>query len=419
MHKAIVIGGGLAGVTTAYELARRGYRTLLIEGRKSVALGTSYANGSILTPSMADPWNSPGVHRHLATSFFDPHSAIKLRLCALPSLVGWGARFLRNSSRERYLAATLANFLLARYSVEKMREVRKQVRLNYDCGDIGTLKVFHERSALEASLAVAEKLGHSGLRFEFLDSDRTIALEPALIEIRDQIVGALRFPDDESGDARVFCEELTTEIRRLGGQILTDSIVREIRIEKGAISGVDCGNHTESADLVVVASGISSVALLKKFGINLPIRPAKGYSVTFDTHAVEGTPTIPIVDDAHHAAVVPLGNRLRVAGTAEFAGNDLKISPARIDGLFRILSALLPQISTQLSVTSGQPWAGLRPMSADGSPFIGQASLPGLYINTGHGHLGWTMAMGSAYLLADLIDGQSPEIDPEFYRVAR
>ena len=419
MPKVIVVGGGLAGVATAYELARRGYKTKLVEAKTSVALGTSYANGSILTPSMADPWNSPGVHRNIMTSFFDPHSAIKLRLRAIPSLVSWGARFLLNSKRERYMAAALANFLLARYSIEKMRAVRSQVSLNYDCGDIGTLKVFQDRRALEASLAVAERLRPSGLRFELLDSEQTVAIEPALVEIKSQIAGSMRFPDDESGDAKVFCEQLADETRRLGGKVLTDLTVKEIRTEKGVVSGVDYGNYVESADLIVVASGISSSTLLKKFSLNLPIRPAKGYSVTFDTQAVQGTPKIPIIDDAHHAAVVPLGNRLRIAGTAEFAGNDLKISPVRVEGLFRILSALFPQISGQLSVTSGRSWAGLRPMSADGCPFIGPAPLPGLYINTGHGHLGWTMAMGSAYLLADLIDGKSPEIDPGPYRVAR
>ena len=415
----MVIGGGLAGVATAYELSRRGHETVLIERLRDVGLETSYANGALLTPSMAEPWNAPGVHRLLVDSLINPHSAMKLRISAIPSLISWGARFLAHSTPVRHDAATKASFLLAKYSVDRTRDVRVQLGLTYDAKAGGALKIFRTNSAVESTLAAASKLMPLGLRLDILGADEAVAMEPTLADIRGQIAAALRFPDDEVGDARQFCVELAKSFVRAGGDLLASVHVTALSMERGRVSGVVVGGNAMRADSVVVAAGNSSAALLRPVGISVPIRPVKGYTLTFEASHLKQRPLVPIIDDGLHAAIVPLGSRLRVAGTAEFAGNDRRLAPERVENLHALLKRILPTVARQLPCSSAEPWAGLRPMSADGLPFIGPTHVGGLYINTGHGHLGWTHSMGSARLLADIMDGKKPDIDPNPYSAAR
>lgn len=419
MSKVIVVGAGLAGVTTAHELARRGHETILIERHQGVGLDASYANGALLTPSMAEPWNAPGVHRLLAASLFDPRSAMKLRLSAIPSLIGWGSRFLACSTSARHEAATKASFILAKYSVGRTRDVRAELGLTYDAKTVGTLKIFRTTAAMESALAIASKLEPLGLRFEVSNGDEAVAAEPALAEIRSRIIGALRFPDDESGDARQFCEQLANAFCKAGGILWTHACVTELSVKRSTVSGVMVGERVECAGSVIVAAGSTSADLLRQVGVSVPIRPVKGYTVTFDASHIERGPVIPIVDGALHAAIVPLGSRLRVAGTAEFAGENRRLVEERVDKLLMLPNTTLPRIARQFSRASAQAWAGLRPMSPDGLPFIGPTRISGLYINAGHGHLGWTQAMGSACLLAGTVDGKNPDIDPSPYSAMR
>lgn len=392
---------------------------MLLEGDSAIARGTSYANGALLTPSMPDPWNAPGVHRHLAESLFNPHAAMKLRLRAIPSLGAWGIRFLYNSSARRHSVATRAGFVLAKYSVEKTRALRAELALEYDSASLGTMKLFRDPRAMEGPARIAESLAPLGLRFEQLDRDGVVAAEPALQEIHDQIGGGLRFPDDEAGDAFKFCEALSAAFQRCGGILRTGVEVTALSLEHGRISGLQSKLGPLRADTIVVAAGNRTPWLVRRLGISVPIRPAKGYTLTFNVSGMDGRPQMPVVDDALHAAVVPLGSRLRVAGTAEFAGADLRIRPERIENLRNLLRAVYPGITAALNGAPGEGWTGLRPMSADGLPFVGATSVPGLYINAGHGHLGWTLANGSAHLLTDLIDGVVPALDPEPYTPQR
>lgn len=419
MSRAIVIGAGLAGVTTAYELARRGFETTLVERRADVALETSFANGAVLTPSMADPWNGPGVLRQLLASFCNPHSAMKLRLSALPSLGSWGIRFIRYSSSSRHEAATKASFQLASYSLRQLETLATRLALEYDAASVGTVKVFRNAGAMEQPLMLARMLAPLGLNYEVLSAAQTVNIEPALHDIRDRIAGAIRYPDDRSGDAREFCRKLAAAFRREGGTTRFNVTVSGIAHRAGRVCGVQLEDTLEPADCVVIAAGNESVRLARPLGISLPIRPAKGYSLTFDVSHVSQRPRVPIVDDVLHAGVVPIGARLRVVGTAEFAGTDLRIRQERVKNLRHLLEAIYPRIATELAPTGGIAWTGLRPMSADGLPFIGATRIKGLHVNAGHGHLGWTLAAGSASLLADLMEGRTPEIDAAPYRLER
>lgn len=418
-QKIAIIGAGLAGITTAYELARRGKEVTVYEMREGIARETSFANGSMLTSAMSDPWNAPGIHRHLAASLFDPRSPMKLRLRAVPSLFIWGLRFLRNSTPARHKAATTASYRLGCYSVERTRELRELLNLQYDAASRGSMKLFRDPQAMESSLAAARLLAPIGLRFELLDRDGAVASEPELASIRAQIAGAVRFPDDESGDALKFCEALGQCIAQQGGRVLTRAPVATIAIERGKAVGVMVADDLHRTDVVVVAAGNATPRLLRPLGLSLPIKPVKGYTVTFDISHLQHRPQIPIIDDASHAAVVPLGTRLRMAGTAEFAGMDTTLSPERIDILLGLLAGIYPQIAAQIDHARGQAWTALRPMSADGLPFIGPTRVPGLLVNAGHGHLGWTLAVGSAHLLADLIAGHRLAIDPAPFSAMR
>ncbi len=414
-----MIGAGLAGVTVAYELIRRGYPTTLLERREGAGLETSYANGSLLTPSMADPWNAPGVHRYLIGSLLGLPSPVKLRASAIPSLLGCGWEFIRNSTRTRHDRATRASFLLAKYSVEQTKKLRTDLALQYEASTVGSMKVFDSKQAMDTSLRLAELLAQFGLRFESMDADRAVEMEPALAPVRSSIAGAIRFPDDEIGDARLFCERLCNAFVRLGGKVCFGVTVEDIRTRGTEVTGVEIGGEIQPTEAVVVAAGNASPSLVRDFGVALPIRPAKGYTITFDVSQARGVPRMAIVHDARHAAIVPIGMRLRLAGTAEFSGEDFGVAPDRFEYLYGLLEDLLPQLASQLPREKAQPWTGLRPMSADGLPFIGPSPIRGLYLNTGHGHLGWTLAVGSANLLADLFEERPPAIDAEPYDVTR
>ena len=408
----LVIGAGLLGLCTAKALVDRGESVTILESREGVALETSYANGGMITPSLPEPWNDPGVHRHLAASLFDPKSAMKLHLHAIPSLFFWGIRFLRNSAPSRYYRACEDNFLLATYSLGRIQELMRESHLDFSHGTGGTLSVFRNEKDLLSKKIVSDRLALLGMRYELLDSNGIVEVEPTLEDVRHQLVAGIYFPDDEFGDAQRFCVALAGILVNAGARIETATPVSEILHIGGRVTGVRAGEKDFPAKRVVLAAGPQSCRLARTVGMSLPVRPAKGYSVTIDVSGIDGTPRIPVLDDTMHAGMTPLDHRLRLVGTAEFTGFDTRIEQVRVDNLFDLLQALYPSVNARVDRTRAVPWAGLRPMSADGKPIIGGTSMDGLYLNTGHGQLGWTMAMGSAELLADLMLGSQPAIDP-------
>ena len=417
--RIIVIGSGLLGVTSAYFLAQNGAEVTVLDRGDAAASATSYANAGMLTPSMADPWNSPGVFGQLLRYLGKEDAPLLLRVRALPSILGWGLAFLANSSVEKFHASMAANLRLANYSRETLRTLREQLALSYDQKTAGTLRVFREQRALDASAARWETLASFGLKTNVLSAAATVTLEPALAEVREQLAGGIHCPQDESGDARKFTETLAEKARKAGVAFKFGTTVTGFKHDGEKITRVVPDTESLVADAVVISAGSWSTPLLQGLGLRLPMRPVKGYSITLDAGAWNQRPGLPVIDDALHAAVTPLGQRLRVAGTAEFAGYDTSLSPARIENLFSLLLNIYPGFAPHLDRAQAQPWAGLRPMSADGVPFIGRLRYQNLYLNTGHGHLGWTLAAGSARLLADLMADKTPEIDPAPYAADR
>ena len=415
----IVVGGGLAGLSSAYALHEAGYRVQLLERREDVALETSFANGGILTPSMPDPWNAPGVHWRLLRWLGREDAPMLLRPGAIPGYFDWGLRFLAASSPRSFHASMRANYRLCAYSLERLRAWRSSLGLEYALGTNGTLEVYRDARSYEQAVAELASLAPLGLKGTPLDPAATARLEPMLDEIRGGLAGAIHFPADESGDAFLFCRALRAQLVARGVAIGLNSTVGSLRLAAGEVTGVETtdGGFVPGTR-VVLAAGPWSRALLADCGVRVHVRPVKGYSLSIPIDPAAG-PRHALSDDSLHAVMTPLGATLRLAGTAEFSGWDLNLRPKRVEALWRLLKALSPTLAARVDRSTARPWCGLRPMSADGRPYIGATQIAGLYVNTGHGHLGWTQAAGSATLLAQLMSGAPTAIDPRPFAMAR
>lgn len=418
--RILVIGAGLLGLTTAWFLRRHGCEVVVIDRAAGPARETSFANGGMLHASQANPWNEPGVLLHAAKMIGKEDAALLFRLKALPGMLGWGVRFVHHSNPARYLRNFEKNAHLARYSLAMMHELRAAVGTAYDYAARGTLKLFRDAAGVSAAAQLCRQLADWGIDFETVDGARAVALEPALAPIGDRLAGGLYFPADESGDAQRFCELLAEAGAAQGIRYEYGSAVKRILRSGDRVLGVStvAGAYHE-ADAFVLAAGSYSAPLARELGVGVPVQPAKGYSITVPCAAWTARPTLPVIDDFLHAAVCPLGNRLRVAGTAEFAGYDLRLTPSRIANLFGLLKQLYPAVEPYLDVKQVQAWTGLRPMSADGVGIMGRTPVDNLFLNTGHGPLGWTMAAGAGKLVADEIVGATPALDLAPYRLAR
>ena len=429
----VVVGAGLMGLCCAYFLRRGGALVTVVERHTGPGLGTSFANGAMLHGSLVQPWNAPGVGMQLLRSIGQADAATVVRLRALPDLLGWGVDFLAAATPERHLTATRANLRLAQLTRQLMQQLRDEEGLQYGQRLSGITVVFRDAEALAVGMAKASSLQglsgrendakdtkHAWVHHRPLDVQQLVALEPALAEVAADLAGAIHYPEDEGGDAFAFCTELTQRCQRLGVVFRFGAPI-QLRLTNGSAAPVVLqGADPISADAVVLAAGPQSEALARALGLRLPIRPAKGYSLTCKVPPGVLAPQQPIVDHALHAAVVPVGkDRLRVVGTAEFAGHDLSLNPQRLDNLRRLLGRLYPRIDAALSADALQPWAGLRPLSSDGVPLIGRSTVPGLWLCTGHGQLGWTLAAGSGHCLAAALLGSTSAIDAADYSPAR
>lgn len=416
--RVLVIGSGLAGVATAFFLNRNGCDVTVVERRQGAALETSFANAGMLTPSMADPWNAPGVLWKVLKWIGRDDSPLLLRPSALPTMISWGLGFLANSSPQRFTVNMSKNARIASYSLGVLRQLRTELDLHYDERVRGTIKIFRERAAFDEMVEIAHKLAAEGITHEALDTAGVIEAEPSLAPIADKLVGGVLFPGDESGDAHKCCRAIAEAAQKRGVTFRFEVTVSGFDRNGGRIAAVLTDQGPLEADAYVLAAGSYSPLLARHLGLNIPIRPVKGYSITVPCGDWQGAPLRPIVDDTVHIAVTPLGQRLRVAGTAEFAGWDTVVRGPRIEYVRRLLLDILPDAAPFLSAPI-EEWAGLRPMCCDGVPILGRTPIANLYLNTGHGHLGWTMSQGSGKLVADLIAGGKPQLDLADYRLGR
>ncbi|MGH8244933.1 MAG: D-amino acid dehydrogenase, partial [Gammaproteobacteria bacterium] len=407
------------GVSTAYFLGRMGHRVVVLDRREGPGLEASFANGGMVTPSQSEPWNTPGILFKLISWVGREDAPVLLRLSAMPSLLGWGTAFLRHSTEARFRRNVVKNVTLASYSQAILKDLRQNHGLHYDAAQRGTIRMYRDRHSQEHAAGLCNMLRDSGVGCEVLDSQGVIGKEPALAPARDKITGGIFFSGDESGDAYDYCSSLAALAAKHGAVFQFDAGVTGFRMDGRRIRAVTGSFGELEGDRFVVAGGSESLLILKWLGLDLPVRPVKGYSLTLDVSAWDGRPLVPVIDDRFHIAVTPLTGRLRVAGTAEFCGFDLRLNADRIRNLSSFVADLYPQTAQFTAPGISSAWAGLRPYSCDGVPVMGPTRFENLFLNTGHGHLGWTMAAGSGKLIADLVSGNSPDLDLRPYQLDR
>ena len=414
-----IIGGGLLGLTSAWFLRKLGHEVSLYEKDEEVGLGTSFANGGMLHASEANPWNHPGIFWQALKMLGKEDSALLIRPYAVASMLPWIFSFFINSSASRFKKNLEKNARLAQFSIEMLRDEFLPLGLDFDCRQVGTLKIYSNSSALAVACSLADEASAMGIRHIILNRSELLELEPSLDAAKGDLVGGIYYPDDISGDAHSFCKALSRVCAESGIDIRLNSSVDEILVHDGKFGGLRVNNETVSGDVCVLAAGCGSKALAKHLGIKVPLEPVKGYSITVDTKEWRVKPRVPIIDESRHAAVCPLGARLRIAGTAEFACFNTDMVAARIDNLSDVCAALFPFTKNIARDSDVSPWFGYRPMTSDGVGIIGGTDLEGLFLNTGHGHLGWTMAPGSGKLLADIISDNPSALSKEDYLLSR
>ena len=414
--KVLVLGSGVIGVSAAYQLARAGHEVTVVDRQPAPAMETSYANAGEVSPGYSAPWAGPGVPWKAVKWLLMRHRPLVIRAHLDLELARWGLAMLRNCTASRYALNKGRMVRLAEYSRDCLGDLREQTGIDYDERMRGTLQLFRTPKQLDGSAADIAVLRQSGVDHALLDRAGCIAQEPALAAVAEKFVGGLLLPGDETGDCFKFTQRLAALAAALGVVFRHGTRIERLLAGPGGIEAVETVNGRLTADAYLVALGSASPLLLRPLGLALPVYPVKGYSLTVPIVDAARAPESTLMDETHKVAVTRLGDRIRVGGTAELAGYSLKLHPARRQTLEHVVTDLFGGAG---DLRHAEFWCGLRPMTPDGTPVLGPTPIPRLYLATGHGTLGWTMAAGTARVIADVIAGKAPEIDIAGLTLAR
>jgi D-amino-acid dehydrogenase len=414
--KILVLGGGVIGVCTAYYLAQAGHEVELVDRQSGPALETSFGNAGEVSPGYSAPWAGPGVPIKAIKWMLMQHSPLVIWPLLDPAMWRWGATMLANCTERAYALNKSRMVPIAEYSRDCLKALRAETGIAYDDRAQGTLQLFRTHKQLDGIGGDVEILKQYGVPFEVLDRAGFCAVEPALKLTQEKFVGALRLPNDETGDCFKFTHRLAAMAAALGVKFRWNTRIQQLQVGGGAITGVHTDAGLLTADKVVLALGSHSPLLLKPVGLDIPVYPVKGYSITVPITDPACAPESTIMDETHKVAVTRLGDRIRVGGTAELAGFSLNLREPRRATLNHVVTDLFPRGG---DVSKASFWCGLRPMTPDGTPIVGTTPIGNLLLATGHGTLGWTMAAGTGRVIADLVSGRQPEIDIEGLNVAR
>lgn len=415
MH-VLVLGSGVIGTTIAYYLARAGHQVTVVDRQPGPALETSFANAGEVSPGYSAPWAGPGVPLKAIKWMLMHHSPLVIKPMLDPAMWRWGLAMLRNCTEAAYQINKSRMVRLAEYSRDCLKQLRTETGIDYDERSQGTLQLFRTQQQLDGVGKDVEILKSSGVPFQVLDRAGYLEYEPALAAVKDKFVGGLRLPGDETGDCFKFTRNLARMAEALGVEFRFGTAISGIEQQGGRITGVRTQAGTLTADHYVLALGSYSTQLLKPLGIDIPVYPVKGYSITVPITDPAMAPESTIMDETHKVAVTRLGDRIRVGGTAQLSGFDLNLDENRRKTLEFVVGDLFPQGG---DLARAEFWTGLRPMTPDGTPIIGGTRYANLTLSTGHGTLGWTMAAGTGRVVADMLSGKTPEIRIDDLSVAR
>ena len=419
MKRVLVLGAGILGVHTAYFLRQRGFDVTVVDRQPGPALETSFANGSQISVSQSDPWASPHAPFKILKWLGKEDAPLLFRLKWDINQWRWGLRFLYECLPGRAEHNTLQAMRLSEYSRRTLQMLRKETAIQYDHAEAGIMMIHSNRQSFDEAAEAAQLLIRNGERRDVLSVAEAVAIEPALAHTAPTLAGAIFAPNDESGDAYKFTVALAERAAAMGVEFLYNTTIERIERGQDGVTGVVVapssssagGGKTLTADSYVVALGSYSTSLLKGVGVDALIYPAKGYSATLPIVNQPGAPKGSITDDEMKIVFTTIGDRLRIAGTAELNGFDTTLNPVRCAALTNRAKHHFPDLCDWQAV---QYWTGLRPATPSNLPIIGQSKLKNLYLNTGHGTLGWTEGPGSARALVDIIAGEKPEVDYEF-----
>lgn len=412
----VVLGAGVIGTTAAYELAKAGHAVTVIERQPGAALETSFANAGEVSPGYSAPWAGPGVPVKALHWLLMHHRPLVIRTPWNPALIAWCLQMLRNCTQARYEINKRRMVRLAEYSRDCLKDLRAATGIAYDARTQGTLQLFRTQAQLDGAQKDIAVLQRDGVPWHLLDMDGCVRHEPALQRTREKFVGGLQLPGDETGDCHKFTQGMVGLAQGQGARFQFGVTVQGLRREGGRVTGVHTSAGDVAADAVLLALGSHATSMLATVGVTIPVYPVKGYSITVPITNASAAPESTVMDETHKVAVTRLGDRIRVGGTAELAGFDLTLHDARRRTLEHVVTDLFPNGG---DVRQASFWCGLRPMTPDGTPILGAAPIPGLFLATGHGTLGWTMAAGTARVMADVMSGRKPEIDTEGLTIDR
>lgn len=414
--RVIVLGSGVIGVSTAFQLARAGHEVSVIDRQPGPALETSYANAGEISPGYSAPWSAPGLLLKAAKWMTMKHSPLVVRPRLDPAMWRWCLQLLANANERSYELNKSRMVRVAEYSRDCLMALRDETGLHYDERTKGLLQLFRTQKQLDAAAVDMAVLDRYNVPYSVLDRAGCVGAEPALGRVTGKFIGGLQLPGDETGDCFKFTNALATLAEQAGVRFHYGVSINRLEGDRQKVTGVSTSIGTFSGDAVVVALGSYSPQLVRPFGLTLPVYPVKGYSLTIPITDPGGAPESTVMDETHKIAVTRLGDRIRVGGTAELTGFDLTLRPERRGPLDHVVNDLFPAGG---DLSKAEFWTGLRPNTPDGTPILGGTPVRGLYLNTGHGTLGWTMAAGSARYVADVVSGRQPEIDTEGLSIER
>ncbi len=408
-----VIGGGVMGVCTAYFLAEAGHAVSVIERHGNVAEQASFGNAGIVAPAHATPWAVPGAPRKLFASLLKSNSPFVMRRRLDPALWRWLSRWISESELQRFRTNRQRMQRIAQYSRSVLQQVRDYERLDYEQTS-GYLQLFRSERDLAQAAPLLDLMVEQGIMHQTLDAAAARAIEPGLSE-QTPLAGAWHFNDDATGNCALFTKQLKLAAQAMGVDFQFGCTVKAIEAH-GRRVGLHVDDQLMHADAVVIAAGIASTALLAPLGIAVPLNAVKGYAATAPIKDFDHAPLSAVMDEANKVSIARMGNRVRLAGLAEFGARDNDLNDTSLRKLLQVGEDWFPNAA---NFSGAQYWCGMRPMLPDGPPLLGESGVPNVYLNVGHGATGWTMAAGSGKLVADLVSGREPEIDTEGLTIAR